>query len=130
MPHEQIPTWERDPSKPGSLAPLRGSKHAVVDAHLHIVNFVQETPGAEELLRQMDAANVAHAVVFALPVTKMWTEYDRERPDYYLANDHVGVGVVVAGCVAGTRSATSSGCTSSTRRCGAGSASCCSATTT
>ena len=87
MPHEQIPTWERDPSKPGSLAPLRGSKHAVVDAHLHIVNFVQETPGAEELLRQLDGANVAHAVVFGLPITKMWTEYDRERPDYYLAND-------------------------------------------
>jgi amidohydrolase family protein len=87
MPHEQIPTWTREPGKRGSLAPLRGSTHGVADAHLHIVNFVQETPGGEELLRHMDAANVARAVVFGLPITKLWTEYDRERPDYYLAND-------------------------------------------
>ena len=35
----------------------------------------------------MDRAHVDHAVVFGLPVTKLWAEYDREEPDYYLAND-------------------------------------------
>jgi predicted TIM-barrel fold metal-dependent hydrolase len=87
MPNESIPTWTRDPSKPGSLAPLRGSKYPLIDAHLHVVNFVQETPGGETLIEAMDRANVGKAVVFGLPVAKLWDEHDREAPDYYLAND-------------------------------------------
>jgi hypothetical protein len=87
MPNESIPTWTRDPAKAGSLARLRGSKYRVIDAHLHVVNFVQETPGGEALIHAMDRANVGRAVIFGLPVAKMWDEHDRERPDYYLAND-------------------------------------------
>jgi hypothetical protein len=87
MPHEQISTWKRDPSKRGSLAPLSGSKYRMVDAHLHVVNFIQETPGGQALVHYMDHANVARSVVFGLPVSKVWTEYDPEAPDYYLAND-------------------------------------------
>ncbi len=87
MPHEDIATWSRVPGKRGSLEPLRGSKYRLVDAHLHVVNFVQETPGGDALIHYMDQANVDKAVVFGLPVSKMWTEYDREPPDYYLAND-------------------------------------------
>ncbi|MBI5301604.1 MAG: amidohydrolase [Chloroflexi bacterium] len=87
MPHEQISTWSRNASKPGSLAPLRGSKYKMIDAHLHVVNFIQETPGGEALLQYMDQANIGKTVVFGLPVSKVWTEYDREAPDYYLAND-------------------------------------------
>lgn len=87
MPNEQIATWTRDAAKPGSLAPLRGSKYRLIDAHLHVVNFAQETPGGEALLEAMDRANVGCAVVFGLPVAKAWAECDREPPDYYLAND-------------------------------------------
>ena len=87
MPNEQIPTWKRDPSKPGSLAPLRGSKYSMVDAHLHVVNFIQESPGGEALIDAMDRANVKKAAIFGLPVAKMWAEFDREPPNYYLAND-------------------------------------------
>jgi Amidohydrolase len=87
MPHEQISTWTRDQPDPGSLAPLSGSRYRTVDAHLHVVNFVQETPGGAALLRGMDRANVDKAVIFGLPVSKMWTEADRDPPDYYLAND-------------------------------------------
>lgn len=87
MPHEQIATWKRDPSKRGSLAPLKGSQYRLVDAHLHVVNFIQETPGGDALIHYMDRANIAKSVVFGLPVSKVWTEYDREAPDYYLAND-------------------------------------------
>jgi hypothetical protein len=87
MPHEQIPTWTRDPRKPGSLAPLQGSKYPMIDAHLHVVNFVQETPDAAALLGYMDRAHVGKAVIFGLPVTKLWAESDREPPDYYLASD-------------------------------------------
>jgi Amidohydrolase len=87
MPNELIPTWTRDPRRRGSLARLRGSKYPVTDAHLHVVNFLQETPGGEALIRAMDRANVGRAVIFGLPVTKLWDEHDRERPDYYLASD-------------------------------------------
>jgi hypothetical protein len=87
MPHEDIATWSRVPGRPGSLTPLRGSKYRLIDAHLHVINFVQETPGGDALLYHMDQANVHKAVVFGLPVSKLWTEYDREPPDYYLAND-------------------------------------------
>lgn len=87
MPHEQIPTFQRDSSKRGSLSPLKGSKYRMVDAHLHVVNFIQETPGGEALMEHLDRANVGKAVIFGMPVTKVWTEYDRDAPDYYLAND-------------------------------------------
>jgi hypothetical protein len=87
MPNEQIPTWTREAGKAGSLAPLRGSRYPLIDAHLHVVNFVQQTPGGPALLDAMDRANVGRAVIFGLPVAKIWDEDDREPPDYYLAND-------------------------------------------
>jgi hypothetical protein len=87
MPNENIPSWTRDPGRRGSLAPLRGSKYKIIDAHLHVINFGQQTPGGEALIRAMDQANVDKAVIFGLPVAKLWAEYDREPPDYYLAND-------------------------------------------
>ena len=46
MPHEQIRTWTRDAARKGALTPLKGSRYRVSDAHLHVVNFVQETPAA------------------------------------------------------------------------------------
>ena len=87
MPHEQITTWKRDPRVPGSLARLAGSKYRLIDAHLHVINFVQETPGGAALIEAMARANIDKCVIFGLPVSKLWAEYDREPPDYYLAND-------------------------------------------
>ncbi|MGQ9683566.1 MAG: amidohydrolase family protein [Anaerolineae bacterium] len=87
MPNELIPSWTREAGKPGSLAPLRGSKYPMIDAHLHVVNFLQETPGGPALIEAMDRANLGRAVIFGLPVTKLWAEWEREPPDYYLADD-------------------------------------------
>ena len=87
MPNEEIPTWTRDPRVKGSLTPLNGSKYPLIDAHLHVVNFAQETPGGDTLIQAMDRATIGKAVIFGLPVAKMWHEDDREPPDYYLAND-------------------------------------------
>ncbi len=87
MPHEQIPTWSRQSRTAGSLTPLRGSKYPLIDAHLHVVNFTQETPGGFALVDAMDRSNIRKAVIFGLPVTKMWALSEREAPDYYLAND-------------------------------------------
>jgi hypothetical protein len=66
---------------------LKGSKYRMIDAHLHLVNFLQESPGPEILIRSMNNAGIEKAVVFGLPVTKIWAEHDREKPDYYLSND-------------------------------------------
>jgi hypothetical protein len=87
VPHEHIASWERDPSVPGKLERLQGSKYRMVDGHLHVVSFLQETPGGEALIDAMDRANIGKAVIFGLPVSKLWAEWDREAPEYYLAND-------------------------------------------
>ena len=87
MPHEQIHTWNKKTGQHGSLTPLKGSKYNLIDAHLHVVNFTQETPGGEALIEAMDQANVGRSVIFGLPVSKMWASGEREAPDYYLAND-------------------------------------------
>jgi len=87
MPYEPSRISRRKTQDVGSLARLRGSKRRMIDAHLHVVDFVQETPGGTALIDHMDRANVDKAVIFGLPVRKLWNEYDREPPDYYLAND-------------------------------------------
>lgn len=87
MPNDTLATWARDPARKGSLGPLSGSKYPLIDAHLHVVNFVQETPGGEDLIRAMDRAGIGKSVIFGLPVAKVWPEWDREAPDYYLASD-------------------------------------------
>jgi hypothetical protein len=87
MPHEQIQTWTRKTGQRGSLTPLKGSKYQMIDAHLHVVNFTQETPGGEALIYAMDQTNVGRSVIFGLPVSKLWASGEREAPDYYLAND-------------------------------------------
>ena len=69
MPNETIPTWTRQPHTQGSLTPLKCSSYTMIDAHLHVVNFMQETPGGEALLYYMDSANVGRAVIFGLPVS-------------------------------------------------------------
>jgi hypothetical protein len=87
MPHEQIPTWTRKAGVAGSLVPLHGSKYPMIDAHLHVVNFTQETPGGEALIHAMDQNHIGRSVIFGLPVSKLWASGERECPDYYLAND-------------------------------------------
>lgn len=86
MPHE-IPTWQGDEGIPASLARLRGSRYPIFDTHLHVVDFVQDTPGSDCLLHYMDSANVSKAVVFGLPVAKLFAASERAVPRYYLDTD-------------------------------------------
>lgn len=62
-------------------------KYRINDAHCHFVDFIQETQGADVLLQKMDEAAVDNIVVFGISVTKLWTDYDREKPIYYDDND-------------------------------------------
>jgi predicted TIM-barrel fold metal-dependent hydrolase len=56
----------------------------VIDAHIHFVDFIQDTDGIRHLLEAMDAGNVAKAVVFGLPVKKKWEFFEKKPPHYYL----------------------------------------------
>jgi len=62
-------------------------KYTIFDAHLHGVNFIQQTDGFHALLREMDKARVEKCVVFGLPVAKQWPEWENEEPTYYLGDE-------------------------------------------
>lgn len=61
--------------------------YRINDMHCHYVDFVQNTDGLDVLLKKMDHAAVDNIVLFGLSVTKLWTDFDRERPIYYDDND-------------------------------------------
>lgn len=71
----------------GVLQALKGSKYKCIDAHLHVVNFLQDTDGLQKCLKYMDKANIAHACVFGLPVSKLWASWERTPPEYYLGDN-------------------------------------------
>ena len=56
----------------------------VIDAHLHFVDFTQETDGMARLLAAMDAGGVKKAVVCGLPLKKKWEAFEKNPPHYYL----------------------------------------------
>ena len=57
------------------------------DAHLHYVDFFQESEGMAPLLRAMDAGRVEHALITGIPVAKKWHEDEPKRPRYYAGDD-------------------------------------------
>ncbi|QDU37402.1 Amidohydrolase [Maioricimonas rarisocia] len=59
----------------------------MIDAHLHLVDFCQETEGLDAVLAAMDAAGIERAVVFGLAVTKEWSEWEKREPTYYLSDN-------------------------------------------
>ena len=61
--------------------------YLINDCHAHFVNFIQETDGLCDLLKKMDESGVENIILFGLPVAKVWTEYDKEKPVYYDDND-------------------------------------------
>jgi predicted TIM-barrel fold metal-dependent hydrolase len=57
------------------------------DAHLHYVDFFQESAGMTELLEQMAAGNIEHVMFSGIPVAKKWHEDEPKRPRYYAGDD-------------------------------------------
>ncbi|MEA3252121.1 MAG: amidohydrolase, partial [Pseudomonadota bacterium] len=45
-----------------------------VDAHLHYVDFMQQSDGSGAMLAAMDKAGVEEAWLFGLPVVKKWQQ--------------------------------------------------------
>lgn len=58
-----------------------------VDAHLHYVDFMQESDGSRAMLAAMDKAGVEEAWLFGLPVVKKWQQDAPRRPRYYLGDE-------------------------------------------
>lgn len=57
------------------------------DAHLHYVDFFQETEGMAALLKAMDAAGVEQSMISGVSVAKKWHEDEPKRPRYYAGDD-------------------------------------------
>lgn len=73
----------------GTLAgnPAQARDYRYTDAHLHYVDFFQESEGADALIQAMDAAGVDHAMISGVPVAKQWHENEPKRPRYYAGDD-------------------------------------------
>ena len=63
-------------------------KYPMVDAHLHLVDFLWETEWIKNLIYYMDKSNIEKAVIFWTALKKIWAENERERPEYYLDDDN------------------------------------------
>jgi len=57
------------------------------DAHLHYVDFFQESEGMPALLKAMDAAGIEQSMISGIPVAKKWHEDEPKRPRYYAGDD-------------------------------------------
>ncbi|MBL7249623.1 amidohydrolase family protein [Alloalcanivorax marinus] len=67
--------------------PLWARDYTWVDAHLHYVDFMQESDGADAMFQAMDEAGVDQAWLFGLPVVKKWEQNAPRRPRYYLGDE-------------------------------------------
>ena len=59
----------------------------LTDAHLHYVDFMQDSEGGEAMLAAMDQAGVETAWLFGLPVMKKWQAEAPRKPRYYLGDE-------------------------------------------
>ncbi len=67
---------------------FNGPKYPIVDAHIHLVDFNQETLWIKTLLDYMDRTNIIASVIFGLSVVKIWWENEKDKPNYYLDDDN------------------------------------------
>jgi hypothetical protein len=59
----------------------------IIDCHVHLVDFLQDSDGLPAMLERMDAAGIAKAVVFGMPVVKKWDCCEPLEPHYYLEDN-------------------------------------------
>lgn len=61
--------------------------YAYSDAHLHYVDFFQESAGMDKLLKAMADNRIEHVMISGIPVAKKWHEDEPKRPRYYAGDD-------------------------------------------
>lgn len=62
-------------------------EYAYSDAHLHYVDFFQESAGMPALLAAMEKNRIEHVMISGIPVAKKWHEDEPKRPRYYAGDD-------------------------------------------
>jgi predicted TIM-barrel fold metal-dependent hydrolase len=70
-----------------SAAPVQARDYLYSDAHLHFVDFFQESDGMDQLLKAMDKGDIDHVMISGIPVAKKWHENEPKRPRYYAGDD-------------------------------------------
>ncbi|MGE8393432.1 amidohydrolase family protein [Pseudomonas sp. BIGb0427] len=70
-----------------SLQAAQAREYHYSDAHLHYVDFFQETAGMDALLKAMDQARIDQSMISGIPVAKKWHEDEPKRPRYYAGDD-------------------------------------------
>ena len=66
---------------------VQARDYAYSDAHLHYVDFFQETAGMDTLLQAMASNRIEHVMISGIPVAKKWHEDEPKRPRYYAGDD-------------------------------------------
>lgn len=69
------------------LADAEAREYRYSDAHLHYVDFFQESEGMPALLEAMDKARVEQSMISGVAVAKKWHEDEPKRPRYYAGDD-------------------------------------------
>ncbi|MQA53094.1 amidohydrolase family protein [Pseudomonas piscis] len=69
------------------LAAAQARDYIYSDAHLHYVDFFQETQGMQALLEAMADNRIEQAMISGIPVAKKWHEDEPKRPRYYAGDD-------------------------------------------
>jgi hypothetical protein len=66
----------------------RGSESVYHDSHVHLTNYIQEGPSAQEFLKVM-GSKVGRSTLFGLPLQQQWSYRDsgETAPTYYLDTD-------------------------------------------
>lgn len=67
--------------------PKEKIRYDILDAHLHFVDFLEQSDGFPALCAAMDLAGVSKAVIFGMGIAKQWDGSMVEPPTYYLSND-------------------------------------------
>lgn len=70
-----------------TLQSVQAREYRYNDAHLHYVDFFQESEGMEVLLKAMNAARIDQSMISGVAVAKKWHEDEPKRPRYYAGDD-------------------------------------------
>ena len=58
-----------------------------IDAHLHLLDFLQKSSGTVAALKAMAGCGVERALLFGMPCCKKWCEHNPTQPLYYQDDD-------------------------------------------
>ena len=70
-----------------TLQSVQAREYRYSDAHLHFVDFFQESEGMDALLKAMDEARIDQSMISGVAVAKKWHEDEPKRPRYYAGDD-------------------------------------------